>query len=588
MSSYVVEAIPLAKLLLRKAAGLGGVTMGLALSADRVRRYAGMARLFYKYGSRDLVRHAGLEEALLDSDDAEAQPPGAAPADPNAARLAGDLERLGPAYIKLGQLLSTRSDLLPPEYLDALARLQDHVEPFSFAEVERIVQEELGVRLSKGFASFDATPLAAASLGQVHRATLRDGRTVAVKVQRPDAREQVAGDLAAFAEVAEFLDRHTSAGRLASFSEIVEEFRKTILEELDYRREAQNLTTLRDNLASFRRIVVPAPVADYSSGRVLTMEYIAGTKITALHPVVRVDLDPRGLVEELFQAYLRQIIIDGFFHADPHPGNVLITDDGRLALIDLGMVSRLSAARQESLLKLLLSVAEGRADQAVDVASHIGHKLEHFDRAATERDISDLVTRYKDATLQEVQAGAVIMQLSRIAGQHGLRLPTELTLLGKTLLNLDEVARTLAPGFDASESIRRNAAALMQERMRRSLSIAGGFSALTELRSFVEALPSRLNRVMDAVSTNEFKLKMEVIDEGALIEGFQKVANRIALGLVLAALIVGAAMLMQVRTSFTILGYPGLAMLLFIAAAAGGVWMAFSILTGDRSSRRHA
>ena len=562
--------------------------MGLALSADRVRRYAGMARLFYKYGSRDLVKHAGLEEALLDADDAETQPAGAAPADPNAARLADDLERLGPAYIKLGQLLSTRSDLLPPEYLDSLARLQDHVEPFSFADVERIVQEELGVRISKGFASFDATPLAAASLGQVHRATLRDGRNVAVKVQRPDAREQVAGDLAAFAEVAEFLDRHTSAGRLASFSEIVEEFRKTILEELDYRREAQNLTTLHDNLASFRRIVVPLPIADYSSGRVLTMEYIAGTKITALHPVVRVDLDPSGLVEELFQAYLRQIIIDGFFHADPHPGNGLITDDGRLALIDLGMVSRLSVARQESLLKLLISVAEGHADQAVDVATHIGHKSEHFDRAATERDISDLVTRYKDAKLQEVQAGAVIMQLSRIAGQHGLRLPAELTLLGKTLLNLDEVARTLAPGFDASESIRRNAAALMQERMRRSLSIAGGFSALTELRSFVEALPARLNRVMDAVSTNEFKLKMEVIDEGALIEGFQKVANRIALGLVLAALIVGAAMLMQVRTSFTILGYPGLAMLLFIAAAAGGVWMAFSILTGDRSTRHHA
>jgi predicted unusual protein kinase regulating ubiquinone biosynthesis (AarF/ABC1/UbiB family) len=562
--------------------------MGLAISADRLKRYAGMARLFYKYGSHDLVRRAGLEDALLESDRDPDAKAANTPADPEAARLADDLERLGPAYIKLGQLLSTRSDLLPPEYLDALARLQDRVEPFSFSDVEQIVQQELGVRLSKGFSSFDPTPIAAASLGQVHRATLRDGRAVAVKVQRPEAREHVASDLAAFADVAEFLDRHTSAGRIASFSEIVEEFRRTILEELDYRREAQNLTTLRANLASFPRIVVPAPIADYSSGRVLTMEYVAGTKITELHPVVRVDLNPHGLVEDLFHAYLRQIVIDGFFHADPHPGNVLITDDGRLALIDLGMVSRLSAARQAHLLKLLLSVADGRADQAVEVAIQIGRRLEHFDRAAAERDIADLVTRYKDATLQDVQAGAVIMQLSRIAGMHGLRLPSELTLLGKTLLNLDEIARTLAPGFDASESIRRNAASLMQERMRRSMSIAGGFAALTELRSFAEALPGRLNRVMDAVSTNEFKLKMEVIDEGALIEGFQKIANRIALGLVLAALIVGAAMLMQVRTSFTIFGYPGLAMLLFIAAAGGGLWMAISILTGDRPTRRHA
>jgi predicted unusual protein kinase regulating ubiquinone biosynthesis (AarF/ABC1/UbiB family) len=551
-----------------------------------------MARLFYKYGNRDLVNRAGLEQALGEAAPGEAATGGRGPngetaddASTPAKQLAGDLERLGPAYIKLGQLLSTRSDLLPPEYLEALARLQDRVEPFPFADVEQIVQQELGVRLSKGFASFTESPLAAASLGQVHRATLRDGREVAVKVQRPEAREQVAGDLAAFADVAEFLDRRTDAGRVASFAEIVEEFRRTILEELDYRREAQNLLTLRRNLAAFRRIVIPAPIDDYCSGRVLTMEYIAGTKITALNPVVRLDLKTSALVESLFRAYLRQIILDGFFHADPHPGNVLVTEDGRLALIDLGMVSRLSSGRQEQLLKLLVAVAEGRGDRAADVAMQIGTKTEDFDRVAAEKAVANLVTQYQDASLRDVQVGAVVMQLSRIAGGHGLRLPTELTMLGKTLMNLDEVARTLAPDFNVQESVRRNAAGLMQKRMRRSLSLSGAFSSLMELRSFVEALPGRLNRVMDAVSTNEFKLKMEVIDEGALIEGFQKVANRIALGLVLAALIVGAAMLMQVRTTFTLFGYPGLAMLLFIAAAAGGIWMAISILMTDRPKR---
>src|SRR5688572_26368381 len=277
--------------------------MANVMSPDRLKRYAGMARLFYKYGSRDLVARAGLEDALLEEDTAGHSRGDDPPTDPQAVRLADDLERLGPAYVKLGQLLSTRSDLLPPAYLDALARLQDRVEPFSFADVEQIVQEELGVRLSKGFSSFDGNPLAAASLGQVHRATLRDGRCVAVKVQRPGARDQITGDLAAFADVAEFLDRHTSSSRAASFSEIVQEFRKTILEELDYRREAQNLTALRENLASFPRIVVPLPIADYSTSRVLTMEYVPGTKITALNPVVHVDLDPHGLVEELFQAY---------------------------------------------------------------------------------------------------------------------------------------------------------------------------------------------------------------------------------------------------------------------------------------------
>jgi len=547
-----------------------------------------MARLLYKYGNSDVVKRAGLEDALLEEHrrEEDARRGNGDPVDPAAKELADDLERLGPAYIKLGQLLSTRGDLLPPQYLDALARLQDKVEPFSFADVEQIVEEELGIRISKGFESFDAKPLAAASLGQVHRAVLRDGRPVAVKVQRPTARAQVASDLDAFADIADFLDRHTDAGRRMSFSGVLEEFRRTILEELDYRREAQNLATLKANLSRFGRIFIPAPIDDYTSSRVLTMEYVPGHKITKLNPVVRVDIDGAALAEELFRAYLRQIIIDGFFHADPHPGNVFLTDDGRVALLDLGMVSRLSTHKQDELLKLLMAVAEGRGEQAAEIAIRMGHKLDDFDREAVEKQVVDMVTRYQDARLQDVQAGAVVMQISRIAGMHGLRLPSDLSMLGKALLNLDEVGRTLAPNFDVQASIRRNAADLMQERMRRSLSPSNMFATALEMKQFLEALPSRVNRALDAVSNNDVRLKMEVIDEGALIEGFQKIANRITLGVILAALIIGAAMLMRVETSFTILGYPGLAMLFFLVAAGGGMWLAYSILTGDKPTKK--
>ena len=212
----------------------------------------------------------------------------------------------------------------------------------------------------------------------------------------------------------------------------------------------------------------------------------------------------------------------------------------------------------------------------------MGRKLDGFDDAIVTQQIGELVAKYQDASLDEMQAGVVMMEMSRIASEHHLRLPPELTLLGKTLLNLDEVGRRLAPRFDVRGAIRRHAAELMNERMRRSLTLAGSFSALLELKQFAEALPARLNRVFEAVSSNQFKIKMEVIDEGALIDGFQKVANRIALGLVLAALIVGAAMLMQIRTTATIFGYPALAMVLFLAAATGAVWLAISILTGDR------
>lgn len=561
--------------------------MGLSASPDRLKRYAGLARLLYKYGNGDLVKRAGLEDALLDEHrDEEDRRRDGRPADPAAQELADDLERLGPAYIKLGQLLSTRADLLPPAYLEALTRLQDKVEPFSFADVEAIIQEELGFRISKGFDSFEATPLAAASLGQVHRAVLRDGRRVAVKVQRPDARRQVAGDLDAFSDIAEFLDHHTDAGRRVSFSDVLAEFRVTLLEELDYRREAQNLATLRQNLARFERLVVPAPIEGYTSGRVLTMEYVQGYKLTKLSPVVRLDVDGEALADELFRAYLRQIIIDGFFHADPHPGNVVLTDDGRLALLDLGMVSRLSTSKQEELLKMLLAVAEGRGEQAAEIAIRMGQHLPDFDRDGVEKAIVDMVTRYQNAKLHDVQAGAVVMQISAISGEHGLRMPSDLSMLGKALLNLDEVGRTLAPDFDVQGAIRRHAGELMQERMRGSFSPSNMLSAALEMKQFVEALPSRVNRLLDAATNNELKLKMEVIDEGAIIDGFQKIANRVTLGLIVAALIVGAAMLMQIETDFRILGYPGLAMIFFLIAVGGGMWLAYSILSSDRPARR--
>jgi predicted unusual protein kinase regulating ubiquinone biosynthesis (AarF/ABC1/UbiB family) len=334
-------------------------------------------------------------------------------------------------------------------------------------------------------------------------------------------------------------------------------------------------------------LFVPAPIDDYSTSRVLTMEFVPGRKIKSMSPVMRVDLDGAAYADQLFHAYLKQIIIDGFFHADPHPGNVLLTDDQRLALIDLGMVSRLSTTRQEQLLKLLMAVAEGRGEDAATATIRIGHQLENFNREAVERDVSALVVKYRDASLRDIQAGSVLLEISRASGQRGLRLPTELALLAKTLLNLDDVGRSLAPDFDVHECLRRHSTSLMQQRMRSSLSLGGAFTSMLELKQFVEALPGRLNRLMDAASNNELKIKMEVIDEGALIEGFQKIANRIALGLILAALIVGAAMLSQVPTTFTLLGYPGLAMLFFLVAAGGGIWLALSILTGDRKRTPH-
>lgn len=553
--------------------------MAISLKPQHLNRYRQIAWIFMKYGRSDLVKTSGLSEAL----EADQQtPPGEVA---KANELAGDLEKLGPTFVKLGQLLSTRIELLPPAYIQALTRLQDKVEPFSFAEVEKIVANELGVRMSKAFAEFDDEPMAAASLGQVHRATLRDGRAVAVKVQRPAIREQMVEDLDALEDIADFLDSHTELGRRYEFCQMLDQFRKSLLQELDYRQEAANLTTLRTDLRKFDHIVIPAPIDQYCTSRVLTMEFVPGKKVTDMSPLSRMDFDGAALAEELFRAYLEQILVSGFFHADPHPGNVFLTADHKIALLDLGMVGRIMPRLQEDLLQLLMAISEGQGEEAANIAIKIGEKKDDFDNKAFVRRISEIVAQQKTATVEQMQVGRLVLEVTQTSAENGIRVPPELTMLGKTLLNLDQVGRALEPGFDPNASIRRNAAEIMQQRLVKSLSPANLFSGVLELKDLLQRLPARLNKIIDAISNNEMKINVDAIDEQTLVDGFQKVANRITVGLILAALIIGAAMLMRVETTFRIWGYPGLAILLFLLAAGGGIALLINILFWDKSGR---
>lgn len=556
--------------------------MGISLHPEHLKRYSQIARLLMKYGRSDLVRNAGLEEAL----DEEVAPEAGEHVPAEAHELAADLERMGPTFIKLGQLLSTRVDIIPVAYAEALARLQDDVEPFPGAEVERIVQEELGVRISKAFQEFDMEPIAAASLGQVHRARLRDGRAVAVKVQRPAIRDVVVRDMEALEEIAVFLDHHTEAGRRYQVTEMLAEMRRTLLRELDYRQEGANLATLRRNLAAFDRIVVPEPVDDYTTSRVLTMDYVRGTKITSIGPLARLEMDGKVLGEALFEAYLKQILVDGFFHADPHPGNVFLTDDRRIALIDVGMVGRVTPDLQDQLMRLLLSISEARGEEAANLLVQLGERRGDFDNEAFRREIIRLVVQHHDVSAEKLQIGRVMIEITRAATDNGLRVPAQLTVLGKTLLNLDQVGRTLDPDFEPNAAIRRHAVNLLQQRMLKNVSPGNVISSMLEMNEFVQRLPSRLNRVLDAVADSEVEIQVRLTNAATIMEGLQKIANRVAMGVVLAALIIGASMMMRVETSFRILGYPGYAAILFTAAVGGGIVMVADIVLHDRRRRR--
>jgi len=551
--------------------------MGVSLKPERLKRYKDAAMLLMKYGRSDLVKEAGLEGVELEElTDASI---------PDAEELAKDLENLGPTYIKLGQLLSTRADLLPQPYLDALSRLQDQIEPFSYEEVERIVSGELGIRLSKAFADFAPTPIAAASLAQVHEAYMRDGRAVVVKVQRPNIREQIVEDLEALTEMAQFIDAHTELGKRYEFGNMLIELRKSLLHELDFTLEANNMVAIGEIVAEFENIIVPEPITDYCTSRVITMERIHGKKITSLNPLRLLEIDGPVLADELFRAYLKQMLVDGLFHADPHPGNVFLTDDDRIALLDLGMIGRVTKSFQDNLLRLLLAVSEGRGEDATETAIKMGEPKERFDRVNYKRRVVDLVAENRDASLSRLNAGQVVLEITKISADCWIRMPPEFTMVAKALLNLDRIVFTLDPTFDPNAVIRERATEILQRNIIKSMSPGNLLTGVVEVKEFAEKLPIRVNRILDAIGNNELKIKVDAIDEKVVLDGLQKVANRITMGLVVAALIVGAAMLMRVETNFKILGYPGLAMIFFLLAAAAGLILLFNILFYDEKPK---
>jgi len=324
-----------------------------SLNPKHLPHYRDLARLAVKHGGRDLLDRMGLAEMFAGDE---------APADiakRNAEELASDLEELGPTFVKLGQVLSSRTELLPSAYIEALSRLHDSVGPFPTEKAKAIIAEQLGRPVEELYASFDDQPIAAASLGQVHGAMLQDGTRVVVKVQRPDVEQIMADDLDAIENVAAFLDDYTDLGRQYRFRAIVGQLRRSLLRELDYEREAANLTLMADRHERFEKLMVPRPIEGLCAGRVLTMQRIEGVSLSSKHGQ-SIDAGDE-LLKQLFHAYLRQILVDGLFHADPHPGNVMLTDDGRLGLIDMGMTGFVDPTMREDLLRLLLAVSEGRA-----------------------------------------------------------------------------------------------------------------------------------------------------------------------------------------------------------------------------------
>ena len=545
----------------------------------------GIARKAQILGFLLKYRNAGVFSFELDEGALDVELPKDSSGD-QPEQFVNDLEALGPTFVKIGQWLSTRPDMVPPEYLTALERMQDDVAPESWQAIHAVIEQELGMRPERVFASIDETPLGCASLAQVHRATLRDGREVALKVQRPDIESLIREDLALLAGLAERVDKMTDLGRRLHFADWVGEFRRALLAELDYRVEAQNLDRFDTHFEKYPQVFVPKPVWDLTRPRLLTMELVRGTKATDISGLRRTEQDLGELAAVLMRAYLDQVFVHGEIHADPHPGNLLVTDDGRLALFDLGMVAHVPPRQRDRLLKLLFAAVDGRGEEAAAEAIAMGTRLEDFDEPRYVREVSQLVARYAtNVSGASMSEGRLVLDLVRMSTVCGLRTQPELSLLGKALLHLEQVAKALDPELDVKQVVESHLQRVMSARLRKSFSPANLASEAMELQALVREAPRKVGDVLSLLADNRMQVRVAGLEESHLLESLHKIANRITAGLVTAALIVGAALMMGVQGGPRLFGYPAIALGLFTVAAGIGLAIVIRTLASDRKPR---
>lgn len=499
-----------------------------------------------------------------------------------AERLRLAMEELGPTFVKLGQILSTRPDVIPREYIEEFRKLQDEVPSVPVNALKEQIHRELGMSVDDIFASFDPVPLAAASIAQVHRATLKSGEDVVVKVRRPGIVEIVETDLDILAGLAYLVENHLPGGDLYDPSGLVKEFRRTIYREMDFTREGHTVDRFAANFESDKTVYVPRVFWDFSGETLLTLEYVHGIKVSDMHVLAERGYDLKLIARRGADAFLKQVLVHGLFHGDPHPGNFFILEGDIICMLDYGMVGRLDDDLKYRLVDLLLGVLQRDADRIISLMIYSGEISDEVDRKNLKRDIAEFIDNYYEIPLGELNVGRLMMEFVDLMNAYRIKFPSDLMLLAKALVTMEGIGRQLDPDFNMIAHIKPFIEKMVHERLSPGNLSKELFNVFHSYGSLMKNLPSDLKEFINRVNRNKFKIDLEHRGLEKLITEFDKSSNRLSFSLIIGALIVGSSLIMQSEKGPQLFGFPVLGILGYTIAGILGLWLAVAILRSGR------
>ena len=547
--------------------------LGTLNAAKDLGRIHELALILIRYGFGYMVRRLGLAN-IIDragkvlhwsqiEELAHLEPP---------ARVRRALEEMGPTYVKLGQILATRADLFSAEWIDEFARLQDQVQPVSFSEIEPQLLEDLGGQIDDFFSEFNQQPFATASIGQVYRAKLKTGNLVVVKVRRPGIKPKVEADLRLLKQLAEIADRESKDFRRFRPKEIIHQFTLSMRREMDLAAECRNAERIASAFSSDTTIIVPKVYWQWTSERINVQQYIDGIPARDLAAINKAGLDRKQLAHSGAEIVMKMVLEDGFFHADPHPGNLFFLPGNRIAFVDFGMVGRLTEERRSELVHLLQGVVSRNTSQAVRILLKWAGDRQGSTESLT-TDVDGLIDQYHDVSLKDIDIAGFLNDLTTLLRDHQLNLPPDLTLLMKTLITLEGMGRQLDPDFNIVQVATPFLQRALFKRYTPDAMLKQGWQSFSGMLELLIELPNDLHRLLDLARRGALGVRLDITKPEWIAKELDRVVNRLSVSLITSALIVGSSIVSTVEGgASSFLGLIG-----FVGAFMGGIWLLFSI-----------